>query len=132
MEQIKIVIERSKDFFSSYADNVEGIYGSGASIEEAKQSAIDAIGLLKEYNRDENIPDMLKGEYEIVYKFDVQSFLEYYKGIFTPAALERIAGINQRQIQHYATGHRMPRPAQRKKIETALHKLGHELIALEL
>ncbi len=66
MKQIKIVIERSKDFFSSYADNVDGIYGGGATIEEAKQSAIDAIGLFKEYNRDENIPDILKGDYEIV------------------------------------------------------------------
>jgi hypothetical protein len=46
--------------------------------------------------------------------------------------LERIAGINQKQIQHYSTGHRKPRLAQRRKIEAALHKLGQELIAVEL
>jgi len=27
MKQIKIVIERSADLFSSYAENVEGVYG---------------------------------------------------------------------------------------------------------
>ena len=132
MKQIKIVIERSADLFSSYAENVEGIYGGGNTVEEAKQSIEDSIRLLKKHNRKENIPDILKEDYEVVYKFDVQSFLDYYKGIFTPAALERIAGINQKQIQHYSTGLRKPRLAQRRKIEQALHKLGQELIAVEL
>jgi predicted RNase H-like HicB family nuclease len=132
MKQIKIVIERSADLFSSYAENVEGIYGGGETVEAAKQSIVDAIGLFKKNNSKKNIPDNLNGDYELIYKYDVQSFLDYYKGIFTPAALERIAGINQKQIQHYSTGHRKPRLAQRRKIEQALHKLGQELLAVEL
>ena len=132
MKKVKIIIERSNDLYGAYAENVKGVTGCGNTIDEAKQSALDTIRIIKEHHRSENIPEILKGAYEIVYKFDVQSFLDYYKGIFTPAALERIAGINQKQIQHYSTGHRNPRLAQRKKIETALHKLGHELIAVEL
>jgi hypothetical protein len=58
--------------------------------------------------------------------------LDYYKGIFTNAALERITGINQKQIQHYASGLKKPRPAQVKKIESALHNLGAELMSVEL
>lgn len=132
MQTIKIIIEKTKDMFSSYAENIEGVYGGGDTVEEAKQSAVEGIRLLKKYNTPENIPKALKGDYEIVYKFDVESFLNYYKGIFTNAAFERITGINQRQIQHYSTGHRKPRPAQIKKIETALHTLGSELMAVEL
>jgi hypothetical protein len=132
MKKIKVVIERSADLFSAYAENVAGVTGSGDSVEEAKKSLLKTIRLFKRYNTQKNIPEILKGEYELVYKFDVQSFLNYYKGVFTPAALERIAGINQKQIQHYSTGHRRPRPAQRKKIKDALHKLGQELIAVEL
>lgn len=64
--------------------------------------------------------------------FDAESILNYYRGIFTNAALERITGINQRQIQHYASGTKRPRPQQLKKIETALHELGEELISVEL
>jgi len=30
--------------------------------------------------------------------------LNYYKGIFTLSALERLTGINQKQLQHYASG----------------------------
>lgn len=32
------------------------------------------------------------------------SLLNYYKGIIINAALERMTGNNQKQLQHYATG----------------------------
>ena len=130
MKTVKIIIERSKDMYSAYAENIEGIYGGGDTVAEAKQSIINAISLYKKYNT--SVPAILKNRYDIVYKFDTQSFLNYYKGIFTNASLERITGINQRQLQHYATGLKKPRPAQTKKIQTSLHKLGSELTAVEL
>ena len=68
----------------------------------------------------------------LFFKFDTESLLEYYKGIFTNAAFERLTGINQMQISHYATGLKKPRKAQAKRIEAALHKLGKELVAIEL
>ena len=132
MKKVKIIIEKGKDLYAAWAENVEGVYGAGETPEEAKKSAEEAIRLLKENNRDEYIPDILKGEYQIVYKMDTASLLKYYKGIFTNSAMERITGIDQKQIQHYASGLKRPRPAQAKKIETALHKLGNELLAVEL
>jgi predicted RNase H-like HicB family nuclease len=130
MKTVKIIIEKSKDMYSAYAENIEGIYGGGDTVAEAKQSIINAISLYKKYNT--SVPAILKSRYGIVYKFDTQSFLNYYKGIFTNASLERITGINQRQLQHYATGLKKTRPAQAKKIQTSLHKLGSELMAVEL
>jgi hypothetical protein len=58
--------------------------------------------------------------------------LNYYKGIFTNASLERITGIKQKQIQHYATGLKKPRTAQKIKIQNSLHELAGELMAIEL
>ncbi len=130
MNQVKIMIERSKDLFSSYAENIEGIYGGGDTVNEAKQSIITAIELYKKYN--ENAPGVLKGKYELVFKFDTQSLLNYYKGVFTNAALERITGINQKQFHHYAAGLKKPRLTQARKIETALHKLGGELMSVRI
>ena len=80
----------------------------------------------------ENIPTILKDDYEIIYHFDVESLLNYYKGIFTNSALEKITGINQRQLQHYSSGLKKPRQPQLKKIEDGLHKLAAELQAVEL
>lgn len=131
-KQVKIVIERSEDSYSAYAENVKGIYGQGDTVEEAKQSALNGINLLKKYNQDENIPSILKGEYDVVFKFDAESFLNFYKKIFTNAALERMTGINQKQFQHYASGLKKPRLSQIKKIESAMHNLGKELMSVEL
>ena len=131
MKKIKIVIERSKDLFTAYAENVKGVYGAGETVVTAKDSIIKSIELLLRYNK-KNRPAVLKGEYALDFRFDVESFLNYYKGIFTNAALERITGINQKQFQHYATGLKKPRETQVKKIESALHKLGGELLAVKL
>ncbi len=132
IKKLKIIIERSKDSYCSYAENARGVWGQGDSVDEAKQSVLETIGLLKKYNKDKNIPSILKGEYEIVYKFDAESFLSFYKKIFTNAALERMTGINQKQFHHYASGLKKPRLAQVKKIENAMHVLGKELMAIEL
>ncbi|WP_276484152.1 type II toxin-antitoxin system HicB family antitoxin [Paraflavitalea pollutisoli] len=132
MKVVKINIEKTKDMYSSYADNVPGIYGGGDTVEEAIKSTLDAIRLLKEHNDPKHIPAILEGKYTITYKYDAQSFLKHYKGIFTNSGLERITGINQKQFQHYATGLKKPRRLQAKKIQEALHKLGSELLAVEL
>ena len=129
-KKVKIIIERSSNSFSAYAENVEGVYGQGDTVEEAKQSAIEGLKLFIKYN--DKIPAILKGDYEIVFKFDAESFLNFYKKIFTNAALERMTGINQKQFQHYASGLKKPRITQVKKIESAMHALGQELMAVEL
>lgn len=72
-------------------------------------------------------PAVFDGEYELVFKFDVQSLLEYYRGIFSFASLQLITGINQKQLAHYASGISKPRPAQAEKIANGLHRLAHEL-----
>ncbi|WP_205600233.1 MULTISPECIES: hypothetical protein [Sphingobacterium] len=57
---------------------------------------------------------------------------ENAESIFTNAALEKITGINQRQLQHYSSGLKKPRQPQLKKMEERHHHLTAELKALEL
>lgn len=118
MGKISVTIEKGTDLFGAWADNVPGIYGEGETVKEAKESILAAIALYKEYNDD--IPSELEGDVEIEWHFDVQSFLQYFNGIFTKAALERITGINQKLLGHYASGLKKPRKTQVEKIETAL------------
>jgi predicted RNase H-like HicB family nuclease len=132
MKTITIIIERSKDHFAAYAPDVWGVSGAGETPSEAKQASLDSIDLIKKYNSSENIPKILKGDYQIVFQFDVESLLNYYKGIFTNSSLERITGINQNQLQHYASGHKIPRKPQKEKIVSGLKKLAKELSQLEI
>ena len=132
MKQIKVIIEKSKDGYGAYGEKVDGIWGMGDTVKEAKDSAMESLRLFLESNPAKHIPKELKEPYEIIFQFDAQSFLAYYKGIFTNAAFERLTGINQKQLQHYRSGLKKPRLAQRKKIEAALHSLGEELLSVEL
>mgnify|MGYP000002529421 FL=1 len=131
MNTIKVVIEKTKDHYSAYAENLDGIFGAGETVAEAKESILNAIKLFKKYNKNK-LPKKLQGEYKIKYRFDTQSLLNYYKGVFTNASFERITGIKQKQIQHYASGLKKPRAAQKHKIQLSLHKLAEELMEVEL
>ena len=129
MKEIKIVIEKAKDgFFGAYAENIEGIYGGGDTVNDVKNDILNAIETLK----GEGLFPYTDGEYRLAYRFDVASLLENYKGVLTNAGIERLTGINQRQMYQYATGMKKPRAEQRKKIEVGLHKLGEELLTIEL
>lgn len=72
-------------------------------------------------------PEVFDGDYELVFKFDVRSLLESYRGIFSFSALQTITGINQKQLAHYAAGIKKPRRAQADKISAGLHRLASEL-----
>jgi len=60
MKPIKVIIEKTKNMYSSYAENVPGIYGGGNTVEEAKNSILDAIRLLKEHNDKKKHPGHIK------------------------------------------------------------------------
>jgi predicted RNase H-like HicB family nuclease len=132
MEKIIITVGASSDHFGAYAENCPGIYGAGNTAEEAKQDVLKGLELFISSREKKDLPAILKGEYTIVYQYDTKSFLNHYNKIFSNVALERITGINQKLLHHYSSGLKKPRPVQRKKIETALHRLGNELLAVRL
>lgn len=134
MNVLHAVIERAEHNYSAYVDEVDGVGGVGDTLEEVKKSLEEGLIVLKEACIDfgDPVPEPLQEEYQIVFRMDTRSFLQMYCKIFTKSALERLTGINQKQLWHYANGVTKPRPAQVKKIEKALHKLGEELISLEL
>lgn len=126
MKIIRMVIERSNDCYWAYAENLAGVSGGGDTVEEAKKEALNALELQKE------LGNIANREYEIRYKYDTESLLQYYKGILNNPAIERITGINQKLIHQYSTGKKKPRIAQRQKITEALHRLGREMLSVEL
>ena len=75
---------------------------------------------------------LFDGDYELEYKFDVQSLLLFYQGIFSYSALENITGINQKQLSHYAAGRSKPRKQQSEKIAKGLKSLAEEMMCITL
>ena len=134
MISIEAIIERaSNGTYSVYCKN-EMFTGMGDTPEMAKQNMIEQMQFFKETSKEDNFkyPSFLDSEYEIIYKFDTQSLLEYYSGVITPSALERLTGINKKQLWSYLHGRTKPRRTQVDKIEKALHTLGNELSSISL
>lgn len=131
MKKVKVIIEKNDDGFWAHSTNVPAVNGYGETVAECKKNVFEGIEVAKTLGGKFNF-DYKDGEYEVLFSFDVPSLLENYKGIITNAGFERLTGINQKQMQHYATGLKKPRVAQVKKIEEGLHTLGKELLAIEL
>jgi predicted RNase H-like HicB family nuclease len=127
-------IEKSDNNYSAYLEGIDGIVVSGSSVDEIKCRMSEALDIFIEESKELNyeLPEELKEGYELIFKMDVKSLLDFYSEIFSKAGLERITGINQKQLWHYASGTRNPRPEQSLKLERALHKLGQELISIQL
>ena len=121
-----IRIESSTDFLGAWAENLEGVTAGGNTMSELKKNILECIDIQKELG---NIPNE---NYELVYQYDTQSLLKYYGKIFTMPALERLTGINQKQLHHYIMGKSTPREQTKNKIEIAMHTLGQELLAVKL
>lgn len=131
-KKLIINICASKDAFGGYAENCEGIYVMGDSVREVKEEVLKLIPVLKEEWPEEEWPEALKENWPIEWHFDAQSLLQYYQGIISNAALQRLTGINQKQLWNYANGKAKPRKEAKQKITKALHTLGHELLELSL
>ena len=127
MKQIKAYVEKSDYGFSVYMEDNDldyGIIGEGKTATEAINDFRQAYEEMREYYKDEG-KNFEEVNFEFVY--DIASFLQYYAFAFTLAGLERITGINQRQLSHYINGVSKPTRRTIEKIENGIHNFSRDL-----
>ena len=135
MKRVKVIIGRVNEGTYVYsvvmdADDVPfGLNGTGRTVEDAKQDMLGAYTEIKAIMVE-------KGEsYEELcfeYVYDIPSFLSYYASILTLAGLERISGINQRQLSHYINGTSKPGKATVERFRKSIHSFAVELRAADI
>jgi len=133
MEKIRVSISWSGNNYcaEAHSEELNGIvistYKTLEGVKNELQSALQfhIDGCLQDGDK---LPEWLvSGNYEIEYITEISALLHSLDGILTRSAIARVSGINERQIGHYASGHRSPRPLQRKKIINGIHKISKEL-----
>ena len=132
MKQIHVTLEMGKDGYGIWFEELPNIFGFGETVEAAKADAKAAVdGYMVALNRcNQPTPEILQGEYEFVYQFDIEALLKYIDGTVTKTALAKAAGMNAAQLSHYSSGLKKPRKQQREKIIAGLHKLGRDLLSV--
>jgi predicted RNase H-like HicB family nuclease len=133
-DKVTVDIYYSGRNFSACVGLLPGCVATGSTPKEVNRRIKEAIDLHIKGSREDgdDIPALFYGTYELVYHFDTEGLLNYYKGIFTKTALHRLTGINSKQLHHYASGSKKPRKAQIEKLENAFHELGRELMEVKL
>ena len=132
MRTLNVTIAHTANNYCAMIDGLDSIMVSGNTVNEIKinlKSAIEeTISVCKD--SDVPVPELLSEPYKLESHMDVESFLDFYNDVFSKSGLERLTGINQRQLWHYASGGRKPRKEQIRRIESAMHRLGEELLAI--
>lgn len=132
MRKVKAIIERSSvGEFSIYMGAYDLPYmitGTGATVAEARKEFEGGYSDVREMFITDGIP-FVEVEFEFVY--DMASFLQYYAYAFSLAGLERITGVNQKQLGHYISGYRKPSKKTIEKIELRIKEFSKELSAVQ-
>ena len=133
MDKVVIETARTENGYSGACELLPGwIVATTGDLDNSKKEVVVSIRFYVDCSKKDGdeYPAVFDGEYELVYKFDVQSLLLYYQGIFSFSALQTITGINQKQLAHYAAGRSKPRPQQAEKIARGLHDLAKDLMSV--
>lgn len=128
MRKVNAIIERAGDgTYSIYSDAEDLDYlitGTGKTVDEAKKVFEGGYDDMRRYYAKEGKHFT---EVEMVYQYDMASFLEYFTNAFSLAGLSRITGINQGQLSHYVTGRRVPSARTKEKMQKAIHAFAEDL-----
>jgi hypothetical protein len=112
--------------------NVPGVVSVGDTFNELRKNVEDAITIYLEASNEfgDKIPDILSEEYQLAFRFDIQTFMEWLSKVMSQKGLSDIAGMNESLISQYANGFKNPGPKQLKRMETALHRFADDLQAI--
>ena len=127
------IIEKDGNGFSVYTENLKTVlHGSGASVAEAKAEMLAGYeDLIKMYAEDGHaLPKELQ-DLSFTYKYDISAFFNAFDFLNASKFAERV-GISPSLMRHYKGGNTYISPAQAKKVESGLHQIGKELLAVNL
>ena len=128
------LIEKGKDgSYGVYTPDLNSlIIGSGATVSEAIADFQNSMAEVRTAFKDagEPLPDELQ-DVEFEYRYDIASVFDYFDYINVSKFATRI-GINPSLLRQYKSGGTYISERQAGKIESAIHRLGQELLAVSL
>ena len=130
---VKAVIERASDGTYTVYCTDEIFSGAGETLSAAKDDMLKQMAFYKDTAIQQGFkyPAFLDGDFSIEYHVDARSLIKFYtdSGIFSLAGLQKVTGINQKQLWSYLNGTK-PRKAQEERIVSGFQALSRDLMAI--
>ena len=130
MKRVNVIIGRVNKGEYPYSAVMEapdvpfGLNGTGRTVEEAKSELLEAYKEIKNLMEEQG---EVCEDLQFDYCYDIPSFLQYYEYVLSLAGLERISGINQRQLSHYINGTSKPRKSTLERFKKGLAAFANAL-----
>jgi predicted RNase H-like HicB family nuclease len=133
MKQVVVRVDWVGNFCACPENSVVCCVVTGDTLQEVKDNMAESLRWHIEgmQENDDVVPDDFVGDFAIKYELSAVALLKSMQTVVTQTALSRSAGINLQQLNHYCSGKRRPRVAQRARIVGGLHKIGRELLSVE-
>ncbi len=129
MKKVTVIMEKATDgYYSCYVEDDLGdfgLMGHGETADEAKKDMLAAYAEIKEIFNEQGKPIP---ELDFVYKYDMQSFFNYFS-FLNISKIGEMAGINSSLLRQYASGTTMAGQKQYDKIKQCIAKITNELSA---
>ena len=123
--KIKVAITKERTGYSANTlVNKYFISTEAETFSDLKKNLIKAINLTFEEEKISYTID------EIQFRYDLESFFDFYKIINVKALSERI-GMNQSLLAQYIKGIKTPSTTQTKRILDGVHQIGRELCDIQ-
>ncbi|MDR1004437.1 MAG: hypothetical protein LBL97_05450 [Prevotellaceae bacterium] len=129
MKKVKAIVSGGKDLYGVWIEGAP-IYSAGETLQKLKSNLQESIDLYEEAVGE--LPENMRGGYEIEYTFDITGALRYYSQFITYPALGKLSGINPKQLWNYANGYRRASSKTSEKIISSLHKFGNDLAQVRI
>lgn len=129
VKKVLVIVEKSTDgYFWCYTEGPVGGVGlnaCGATVEEAKADLLECYSEVKEDNRKNGV-DTPNVEFE--YKYDVQSFFNYFS-FLNVNEIARRSGINESLLRQYVSGKKKAGEKTYKRLADCIRNITHEMQA---
>ena len=134
MKKIKVMVEWVDNNFSGGTAQVNGVVmATGKTLEGVEDSFRQAFEFhIEGFKKGGNklLGYIVDNNYELAFKLEASAMLHLADGLISRSAISKATGINEKQLSHYLTGHRVAREAQNEKIAAGIIKISKQVNTL--
>lgn len=123
MQTVTFLIEKTNGGYTAYAEGFS-ILTDGKTIKQVRANALEAVKEQCEVTGENS------ADFDVTFEYDVASAFDALN--VNTVALTQRSGLNGTLISQYVSGKKRPSEKQRKRIESALHEYGREILGVRL
>lgn len=134
MAKVQINVDWDGNYGAAPANEDIAVVVTAKTLDGIKKEFAEALELHLVSMREDGdaIPAEFAGDYELEFVLTGRALVHYADSLVARSALSEASGISPRQLGHYSTGIKKPRPQQVERIKNGIRTIMAQLSSLSL